>query len=176
MVSSTCPVCQKALEGDLAALSKHVAKCSRAKTKKKSKSKVKPEREPETRAPLALPVSFMLTRELSSQNTNLGRHWTVKNREKGDWVDLLRGPVIQYKLHARQYSWSRWRIERRYAKPCRSYDYANLVGGCKHLIDSLITLGVIEDDAVKNLKVDYQQVEVEPAEVGTFLLLLEATP
>jgi hypothetical protein len=174
MGRAICPICSRLLEGDFQKLTQHVSKCSRGKVKKP-----KPEAEEtgsDIRAMPVLPISFDLKRELTSQNGNLGRHWAIKNREVKEWTCLLTPLVGAAGLNSRKLEWSSWLIERKFAGRRREFDYGNLVGGCKHLIDALVNLGVIYDDAPKYLTVEYRQSKVPDGEAGTIITLLEARP
>ncbi len=53
--------------------------------------------------------------------------------------------------------WRRAHILRLYGKRCRPFDYANLVGGGKPMIDSMVDLGYLLDDSPKLFLGSYHQ-------------------
>lgn len=66
-------------------------------------------------------------------------------------------------------------ITRHWGKGCRAYDYVNLVGGCKPLVDAIKRAGFLRDDTPKWVDDCYLQrasedgiarVEIELIELG----------
>lgn len=169
--ATTCPHCQSRVSGDLRKLADHVAAC------KKKVLKGKPLRAPRRvgfELP-NLPVNLGLKRPTPSQNETTGWHWTRKAKEATAWVEALRIPILIADLHDARLDWSRWRIERRYTGRQRPFDYGNLVGGCKHLLDALKTLNVIEDDAPDHFEAEYIQTKyADEAQAGTVISLIDA--
>lgn len=54
----------------------------------------------------------------------------------------------------------------------RELDHANLVGGCKGLVDELKRLGLIYDDAPKYFEGTYRQAKVPRAEERTVITII----
>ena len=96
----------------------------------------------------------MFNRGVLSQNKTTYSHWTTYKRDKASWLSYshlltpLRGCCLPY---------SEWELTRVYTPPKRLYDKANLIGGAKPLIDTLVKLGVIWDDDPTHFECDYKQ-------------------
>ena len=65
---------------------------------------------------------------------------------------------------------SKWELVREYCYPNKEFDHANLVGGCKSIIDVLVSSGVIQDDAPKYFDCEYSQVKADRTQVRLRLL------
>lgn len=118
--------------------------------------------------PLVVPVVLTLPRAVLSQNKTTYAHWSAHSRDKAHWVKLLQrvaGTYIGLDLE-----YSEWSLIRRYAGRSKPYDFANLVGGAKPLIDSLVQLGIIRDDSEKHFKCSYSQ---EKGRISDTVLTLE---
>jgi hypothetical protein len=91
-----------------------------------------------------------------SQNQLGGNHRNGhKYRKIKRELDALLGPELRRIAKAK--AWRRGIITRCYGKRKRRYDHANLVGGCKALIDLLTAHGVIVDDNEKFWQGHYLQ-------------------
>lgn len=150
MLSVKCPRGHDYQAADLRAVARGCPVCLKSAPKMKSRSAQRPERlaEPLTRR-IVIPISVL------SQNKTTYAHWSAYNKDKGRWVDRLSPWAGQL---GGRYVWSSWRLTREWAPPHREFDYGNLVGGFKPVLDCLTELNVIEDDRPACFKADYQQV------------------
>lgn len=150
MLGSSCPVCGARCQGeDLKRLTKAVRECCR---KKGTKTPAKPRI---TEIPIPpLPLVFRFNRSPLSQNKTTYAHWKVYAKDKSNWQQLMTEILPYDGLHLQTSCWS---ITRVYTHPAKEFDYANLVGGCKPLIDLLITGGLILDDSPSHFKCTYSQ-------------------
>lgn len=62
---------------------------------------------------------------------------------------------------------------RSYGKRCRDYDYANLVGGGKPLVDSMVKLGYLVDDRPNTFQASYHQSKDDAGENQVYIRLEE---
>lgn len=92
--------------------------------------------------------------EVPSQNAREKAHWSAHRRERKalTWRVLaaLAGvgcPHLGRKRHVAVIAMRRVRIR----------DSANLVGGCKALLDALVAAGVLRDDSDRWASIDYDQ-------------------
>jgi len=74
-------------------------------------------------------------------------------------------PVRELKLQV-----SGWELVREYCYPNKEFDFANLIGGCKPIIDILVKSGVIQDDAPKYFDCVYSQIKADRNQVRLRLL------
>ena len=51
----------------------------------------------------------------------------------------------------------------------RMRDHANLVGGCKSLVDAVVNVGLLADDDDEHVEIEYQQQTRHGSEVRTIL-------
>lgn len=118
-----------------------------------------------------LPLTFTFDRAVLSQNRTTYAHWSSHHKDKRSWEKHLLPQLGPYQgLLLR---WSSWRLTRVYAGRCREYDYANLIGGAKPLIDLLIEMRILIDDSPGHFLCDYVQ---EPGDANqTILTLLEVS-
>lgn len=79
-------------------------------------------------------------------------------------------PLMANMLGLRLY-YSVWQVTRVYSGRSREFDHGNLVGGCKPLIDVLVSAAVIQDDAPRHFSCAYHQKHGDRNE--TILELLE---
>lgn len=155
IVSAVCPTCGTTLSApSLAALTKKVQGCCSSKRKPSKRAAAKQAaKEPIT---VELPYAVEFERLVVSQNQSTYSHWSRYRKDKKDWVGRV--GVRCRALKGVRLSWSSWLIERIYAHPNKEMDYANFVGGCKPLVDSLIEHNIIEDDNPRNFDCDYKQI------------------
>lgn len=102
-----------------------------------------------------LPLILTFDRLIKSQNHTTYSHWSRYYADEKDWLRRVRLQTQKYQ--GLYLPWSSWRVERIYRHPAKEMDYANLVGGAKPLIDSLIKCRMIVDDRPANFECDYQQ-------------------
>lgn len=99
-------------------------------------------------------IDLLIPMEVPSQNVRERWHWSRQRREVKTWakwfVFLRRNSDLDkatgkrlVKIHA----FRRQRIK----------DEANLVGGCKGLVDGLVQAGLLVDDDRKNVTITYGQ-------------------
>lgn len=99
--------------------------------------------------------TIILPIEVPSQNTRERWHWSRQRREVANWSSAasiaarrIGMPAIgQRKAYVQIRSFRRRRIT----------DRANLIGGCKGLIDGLVRARLIVDDAEAWMIADYDQ-------------------
>lgn len=66
-------------------------------------------------------------------------------------------------------------LMRHYDGRQREFDEANLVGGCKGLVDSVVRLGMLVDDSRKHAQIIYKQTKASPTGVMFVVEELETT-
>jgi hypothetical protein len=86
-------------------------------------------------------IKITINREIQSGNDLAYRHWRVRHKDKEAWLLLLRAQLRTNKCVP---ACRKAVTITAYRK--RMLDDDNLVAGCKHLRDSLITVGLIRDD------------------------------
>lgn len=87
-----------------------------------------------------------------------GKHWWYKRM-----ATALRTLVLAERLRLRiptAIAKRRIRVTRYYGGRCKERDHANLVGGCKALVDSLVKEGLLVDDAPAWVDDHYAQVRL----------------
>lgn len=161
MLTFTCPVCGLQLQADnLADMRKHVHVCGRKPSKRTFD--VDP-------TPLVLPVELRFSRRVASQNKTTFAHWSVHHKDKADWREMF---PATHTLYGRKLAKSSWELEDLRAGRAKQYDFANLVGGAKPLIDLLIEFGIIIDDRPACFECNYNSSKAEQS--GTILRLVHA--
>lgn len=95
--------------------------------------------------------------EIPSQNATERRHWTRRAKEKDVLVAMLRfaqatagDELIRPPAARRMVFITAYRRK-------LITDHANLVGGCKTLIDALVALGLLHDDSDQFMVARYAQ-------------------
>lgn len=91
--------------------------------------------------------------ESKSNNVFLRSHWSKRIQDKKNWLSWVAFLVGQA-------GWDRWKkfkyiSIKSYRK--RTLDQDNLVGGLKQLVDSFVQLGLIENDSLKSVHIEYAQ-------------------
>jgi hypothetical protein len=164
-VKASCPKCGKELEAtNLAELKRSLRNCCKgARKKKRERPSVYNDIQ------FALPFEVHFGRLIHSQNISTYAHWSVPKKDKDDWQRRVNLAFRDYR--GVLLPWSSWEIRRIYAHPNRRMDYANMVGGCKPLIDALIDCHIIVDDADKYFECSYEQDK--GVESYTWLILKE---
>lgn len=175
-MKTCCPHCGITVSGDMVTICDHIQACGRSAPAAKKPKKAKPVKAPRPTSsgyrPILLPIGFDLHHPVLSQNAHVGMHWTAKNKEKLAWVADLEPQVRDRQLINARFAWSEWIITRYIGKGQREFDFANLVGGCKQLVDALTTLNVIEDDKPQFFDCIYRQVRnIAPGVYGTIELV-----
>lgn len=90
-----------------------------------------------------------------SLNTFNGKHWSVYREQKKLWLKMLWVAKAQAEIYGLpMIERANVSIERFGAK---SLDEDNLAGGVKMLVDSLRSLGLIEDDSPAHIKLSVAQ-------------------
>jgi hypothetical protein len=167
MLRAHCPLCGAEVAGeDIPRLRKAVSACCR---KQKKTNKREPRISSVALPPL--PLTFVFPRSPESQNKTTYAHWRSHHKDKRRWqvcVNPLLAPYRGLWLDT-----SRWTLTREYAHPAREFDYANLVGGCKPLIDILTEEGLIVDDSPSHFACAYDQRKADVTQ--TILTLVEGT-
>lgn len=99
------------------------------------------------------PVIITVPLKIDSMNSTVGRHWSKKSGTRRMWEKAL--AAVGNKLVDRRAI--PYRSVTIVSKRRRLIDQDNLVGGAKHLVDSIRALGWIEDDCVGKVKITYEQ-------------------
>ena len=99
-------------------------------------------------------LEIELTGKLPKMNTShtRGRHWSVGHREAKYWMDRVWVEVQGLKPE-RPLKRARGTFTRHSS---REPDYENLTYSFKEIVDALVKLDILEDDAPKNLERVYQ--------------------
>ena len=99
-------------------------------------------------------LEIELTGKLPKMNTShtRGRHWSVGHREAKYWMDRVWVEVQGLKPD-RPLKRARGTFTRHSS---REPDYENLAYSFKEIVDALVKLDILEDDAPKNLERVYQ--------------------
>lgn len=151
LLTATCQKCGQEVQADtLPRLKRRLRNCCKKKgrpAKGVSSSYAGPHLEPGFIA--------VFDRLVESQNKTTYSHWRAHYDDKKDWYSRILSTF--YKYRGIKLPWSHWSLTRIYTGRHRELDYANLVGGAKPLIDSLIDCGIIEDDKRVNFVCDYDQ-------------------
>lgn len=116
------------------------------------------------------PISIRIPLETPSVNAWHGAHWRRYRVHFNRWFAHLRA-----KLPPRRVGPGCLIHGRIIAYRGRTLDYANLVGGCKMINDSLKRLGYIDDDAPRALIMGYAQHLAPPADRSTLIQLWSAS-
>ncbi len=87
-------------------------------------------------------LDFILHRQVPSMNQRERMRWWAQRREVRTWELLIRAaipvpPILNIKLSVRIHAF----------RTRRCSDEANLIGGCKGLIDGLVRAGLLVDDS-----------------------------
>jgi len=101
-------------------------------------------------------LTLRLAEATPSQNETTGAHWNTIQRQRALWHGLLLQAIGDTRAwdcrhHNRK---ARVRIER---VGKGTFDYGNLVGGCKVLIDRLVLRGLLVNDSPEWLTEEYDQ-------------------
>ena len=108
-----------------------------------------------------------IQRRIWSQNQRDRSHWSRQRKERDHWRWLIMG-----QLGARQQP-----PEHRRSITLISYraqliaDHANLVGGAKDLVDALVHVGLLKDDADGWANLRYEQKKCRRAEEHTAIVV-----
>jgi hypothetical protein len=98
---------------------------------------------------------LIIPREVPSQNVRDRLHWRDRHRDMKAWLVLVRMAANVAGIPAHGGKRRRVRIEAYRIRKCA--DRANLIGGCKGLIDAITTAGLIVDDSEKWAQFEYAQ-------------------
>lgn len=100
-------------------------------------------------------MQFTIHYQVPSQNVCERRHWTKRRKEQTDLAWMIKANAPKWRQAKGQHYLFINAVRKRLIS-----DYANLVGGCKGLVDALVTAGLLVDDSEKWVKVRYGQVLV----------------
>ena len=99
---------------------------------------------------IQIPVSMI------SLNKVLKWHWSKRLRTRKEYQFMIRGQINKIKCRkATKDDMCKLVIT---SSVKRKYDYDNLVGGCKMLLDALKREGFIYDDSPDYVNVEYHQI------------------
>ncbi len=104
-----------------------------------------------------------------SPNRVLGRHWSMKAREKDKWVLWVRAKMPT--VHPKPVVKMRLRVILAHS---RSYDEDNAYGACKPVIDALKRWQLIFDDSPQYLDLTIEQEKCPRKQRHTVIELEEA--
>jgi len=108
--------------------------------------------------------------EIKSQNKTTYRHWTAHRDDRNEWEQLI--AVHMRAVCGKKYKVSKWRITRMLGRGRRRFDHANLVGGCKGLVDCLVRRKIIVDDSPQHFECDYRQLKSDDGIARTVIELM----
>ena len=94
-------------------------------------------------------------------------HWGAQKRLRDQYETLIRHQMRSLD-RARPHQFRRVKIER-YGS--RLLDVDNFVGGCKPLIDALSRAGIIWDDSIRYVRVDYEQIKATAKTARTIVTI-----
>lgn len=103
---------------------------------------------------MRLIVDLIIPFEVPSQNVTERRHWSRRAKEKKSVLWMLRGALPS---GCRPHDGKKRVVEITAYRRRRIRDHANLVGGCKTLVDALVTVGLLVDDSEQWATFDYRQ-------------------
>jgi hypothetical protein len=95
---------------------------------------------------------FQIPREVPSQNVRERWHWSKQRREVKSWA----GAFLARMRPGDRATKPREVIIQAYRKR-RISDFANLVGGCKGMVDGLVSAGLLVDDSTEWVRIQYFQ-------------------
>lgn len=98
--------------------------------------------------------------ELKSLNHYIGKNWKVKNAFKENIINFLYYHGLEFEREAAKRN---VKIIRYMGKGKREFDFDNLVGGAKFVIDALKEVGLIYDDSPEWINVEYKQEKANEA-------------
>ena len=101
---------------------------------------------------------------IPSQNVRDRRHWSQNQKEKESWVFKLLACRSQCPIDL-WYAIGFRSIVITSVRPRKITDSANLIGGCKSLVDALVKTGLLIDDADDCCHITYAQQTGSPAMV-----------
>jgi hypothetical protein len=101
-------------------------------------------------------VKLILNRRIWSQNTQRTAHWRTQRAERDFWIGLLIRELKGYRNPPP--GKMRVRIKSFRVSPC--HDTANLIGGCKEMVDALVRVGLLKDDSDQWASFEYAQEKV----------------
>lgn len=99
-------------------------------------------------------TSITIHREVPSQNKRERWHWAVQRKEVTTWAQFF--AFHKSKLGLQNACGPRKLVITAYRKQ-RIQDYANLVGGCKGLLDGMVRAKLLVDDNMEMVTVEYKQ-------------------
>jgi hypothetical protein len=118
---------------------------------------------------LRIPESWA---RIQSQNVRDRRHWSAAAKEKKRWMHALRAALIG-RLPRNPPAFVQASITRIYGGRAREMDLANMIGGCKGLVDCLVQLRLIQDDKPSCFNCEYIQCCAQDDWRGTVIELTE---
>jgi hypothetical protein len=87
--------------------------------------------------------------EIAGQNKRDRWHWTMRAKDKRDWAFAFANKAP--KAHGKR------AVCIISVRPRKFSDHANLVGGCKGLVDGLVSAGLLVDDSIECCHIEYKQ-------------------
>lgn len=100
--------------------------------------------------------------EVPGQNKRERWHWARQRREVQAWAACFKSSLVGSRLLAR----GRRRVKITSYRKQRFHDEANLVGGCKGLIDGLVRSGLLVDDSSQWASFAYHQETAQHSPVA----------
>jgi hypothetical protein len=125
-------------------------------------------------------LEFTTPFKLESLNAFTGMHWRLKNSHKKAWLQEIRMAMAKAGIKRPaplEAGTAKLRIVRVLGPHERLWDEENLSGGsAKQLVDALVTLGFLRDDAPKWLRREYAQDANDRDHPGTRVILERVSP
>lgn len=104
-------------------------------------------------------ITIQLPFATPSQNVYQRWHWRERNRYRDTVTSLIRAHLLATLAALPRVAPYRVGLEV-LRQGLRDMDYGNLVGGCKPVLDALVKVGVLYDDAPKWVREHYDQERV----------------
>lgn len=115
-------------------------------------------------------LRIVLPMPTPSLNEFNGRRWYCKAKLKTAWVSAL---MCTPGLHAARTLVTTKRVLHIERRAPRMLDTDNLYGGCKPVIDALVTLGLLRDDKPKWCELHVSQCKPDRGEPAHTVILIE---
>ena len=101
-----------------------------------------------------------LQMKVPSRNKLDRQHWAVKSKNKQIWALLIRNQMRLRKIRKTKEK-EKFTVSILCYKKDRLYDTDNVWGGCKQLLDAMVSEDFIYDDAPEYLDLKVQQIKAK---------------
>jgi len=107
-----------------------------------------------------------------SLNQTLGKHWRARHRETKRWREHIGKLCMVHGVSSPKLERAKITITRLSFRPIKDHD--NFVGGCKPLLDALVTCEIIQDDDRELITVEYKQEKVREKVLEATEIVIES--